>query len=180
MRFLLCLLQNTQRTSTESAMKRPGKGDLATDVDITKDGGIIKSIIKEGSGDLIPHGMTASVHYTGKLLNGTVFDSSRNRGKPFNFTVGKREVILGWDKGVATMKKGEVCTLTCSPDYAYGSSGIGPIPPNSTLIFEVELLDWNDTPPGNANYVAAIVFGVIFIVLYFTFNKMYPKVLPGL
>ncbi len=161
-------------------MKRAGKGEATADVDITGNGGIIKTIIKEGTGETIPAGMNAKVHYTGKLLNGTEFDSSRHRGKPFNFTVGKREVILGWDKGVATMKKGEICTLTCSPDYAYGSSGIGPIPPNSTLIFEVELLDWDDSPPGTANYFAVLVFGVIFIILYSVFNRMYPKVVPGL
>ncbi len=159
-------------------MKRPGKADSNADIDLTGDGGIIKTILKEGAGEPIPAGMNAKVHYTGKLLNGTVFDSSRHRGKPFNFTVGKREVILGWDKGVQTMKKGEICNLTCSPDYAYGSSGIGPIPPNSTLMFEVELLDWDDTPPGTANYFAIIVFFVLFVILYLTFNHMYPKVIP--
>lgn len=150
------------------------------DIDITGDGGIIKTIIKEGSGDPIPTGMNARVHYTGKLLNGTIFDSSRNRGKPFSFTVGKREVILGWDKGVQTMRKGEICTLTCSPDYAYGSSGIGPIPPNSTLIFEVELIDWNDTPAGNAGYMAVIVFAFVFAAFVYAFNVMYPKNQPEL
>lgn len=158
-------------------MKRPGKGtEGAADVDLTGNGGILKTILKEGTGETIPHGMTASVHYTGKLLNGTVFDSSRNRGKPFQFTVGKREVILGWDKGVATMKKGEVCTLTCSPDYAYGSSGIGPIPPNATLIFEVELLDWNDTPPGNINTTGMIVVLVLFLAFVLFFNYVFPRV----
>lgn len=160
-------------------MKRTGKADSANDVDITKDGGIIKSIIKEGIGEPIPVGMNAKVHYTGTLLNGTVFDSSRHRGKPFSFTVGKREVILGWDKGVQTMKKGEICTLTCSPDYAYGSAGVGPIPPNSTLIFEVELLDWDDTPPGNANWVAVVGFVVAFFVLFYTFNYLLPKIVPS-
>src|SRR4051812_27365605 len=94
------------KTSTASQMKRTGKGEDAStvDVDVTRDGGIIKTIIREGEGETIPLGMNAKVHYTGKLLNGTVFDSSRHRGKPFSFTVGKREVILGWDKGVLTMK----------------------------------------------------------------------------
>ena len=76
----------------------------------------------------------------GTLDDGTQFDSSRERGQPFEFTLGEREVILGWDKGVASMCKGELATLRCAPEYAYGQSGVGPIPPNSTLNFDVELL----------------------------------------
>ncbi|XP_065083840.1 peptidyl-prolyl cis-trans isomerase Fkbp12 [Ochlerotatus camptorhynchus] len=86
-------------------------------------------------------GQVAVVHYTGTLDNGTVFDSSRTRGKPFRFTVGKGEVIRGWDEGVAQMSVGQRAKLVCSPDYAYGSRGHpGVIPPNSTLTFDVELL----------------------------------------
>jgi len=81
------------------------------------------------------------VHYTGTLTNGTVFDSSRNKGKTFIFDIGQGRVIKGWDQGVATMSLGERANLTCSPDFAYGSKGFsGVIPPNSTLIFDVELL----------------------------------------
>lgn len=111
--------------------------------DITGDGGIMKKVLVEGmAGEEVPLNVVAVVHYTGRLLDGTVFDSSVKRGKPFTFNLGKREVILGWDKGVATMKKGEKCLLTCKPEYAYGSRGIGPIPGNSTLEFEVELIGW--------------------------------------
>lgn len=79
----------------------------------------------------------------GKLENGTKFDSSKDRGKPFEFVLGGGQVIKGWDEGVAQMTKGEIAFLTCSPDYAYGSRGVpGTIPPNATLIFEVELLGW--------------------------------------
>ena len=88
--------------------------------------------------------ITAIVHYEGRLLDGSVFDSSRKRGKPFEFPLGKRHVILGWDKGVATMAKGETCLLTCQPDYAYGNSAVGPIPAKSVLVFEVELLGWRE------------------------------------
>ena len=74
-------------------------------------------------------------------MDGTVFDSSVTRGTPFEFTLGAREVILGWDKGVATMKKGEKAILECAPEYAYGDMGAGGvIPPKATLRFEVELL----------------------------------------
>uniref|UniRef100_F6YR71 peptidylprolyl isomerase n=1 Tax=Ciona intestinalis TaxID=7719 RepID=F6YR71_CIOIN len=118
----------------------------AQPVDVSKlqDGGVTKIILKEGVGENQPtNGSKVTVHYTGKLLDGTVFDSSHNHGQKFTFNLGKGEVIKAWDCGVASMKRGEVCELTCKPEYAYGSSGSPPkIPPNSTLIFEVELFDW--------------------------------------
>lgn len=79
----------------------------------------------------------------GTLTDGSKFDSSRDRGQPFSFTLGAGQVIKGWDEGVAQMSKGQVAKLTCPSDYAYGPRGIpGVIPPNATLIFEVELLDF--------------------------------------
>jgi len=106
--------------------------------------GVDVATIKPGQGGANPQkGQKVSVHYVGTLTNGTEFDSSRKRGKPFQFTIGAGEVIRGWDEGVAQMTKGEVATLTCSPDYAYGARGFpGVIPPNSVLKFEVELLDF--------------------------------------
>ena len=92
---------------------------------------------------MCPRGASVKVHYTGKLLNGTVFDSSVPRGQPFEFTVGVGQVIRGWDAGVTQMQKGQKAILTCPPEYAYGTRGAGGvIPPNATLIFEVELLDF--------------------------------------
>lgn len=98
--------------------------------------------ISGGDGRTFPkNGQTAVVHYTGTLDNGEVFDSSRTRGKPFRFVVGQREVIRGWDEGVAALSVGQRAKLVCSPDYAYGSRGHpGVIPPNATLTFDVELL----------------------------------------
>jgi FKBP-type peptidyl-prolyl cis-trans isomerase len=117
--------------------------------DIMGDGGIMKRIVTEGTGKKIPEGVVAMVHYTGRLLDGTVFDSSVRKNKVFEFPVGGRRVILGWDYGVATMKKGEKCFLTCKPEYAYGDQEIpGLIPANSTLEFEVELLDWKGGDSG--------------------------------
>uniref|UniRef100_A0A667XGN6 peptidylprolyl isomerase n=1 Tax=Myripristis murdjan TaxID=586833 RepID=A0A667XGN6_9TELE len=94
------------------------------------------------SGTTFPkNGQTVTVHYTGTLTDGKIFDCSRARGKPFSFKLGASQVIRGWDEGVAKMNLGEVAILTCSPDYAYGARGYPPlIPSNSTLIFEVELL----------------------------------------
>ncbi|XP_075975972.1 FK506-binding protein 59kD isoform X2 [Anticarsia gemmatalis] len=115
-------------------------------VDISKAGdrGVLKRIIKEGTGTDTPNvGCSVSVHYTGTLLDGTKFDSSRDRNEPFEFNLGKGSVIKAWDIGVATMKKGEVCVLTCAPEYAYGAAGSPPvIPPNATLQFEIEMIDW--------------------------------------
>lgn len=83
------------------------------------------------------------VHYTGKLLDGTKFDSSLDRNKPFDFVVGVGQVIKGWDEGIIQLKKGQKAVLTCPPDFAYGARGVpGVIPPNSVLVFEVELLDF--------------------------------------
>lgn len=97
----------------------------------------------ETTGPTVPKGSMVTVHYTGKLLNGTVFDSSLHRNQPFQFQVGVGQVIRGWDEGVLLLRKGEKAILTCPPEYAYGSRGAGGvIPPNATLIFEVEVLDF--------------------------------------
>lgn len=96
---------------------------------------------KVGDGAEAKSGQTVSVHYTGTLTDGTKFDSSKDRGQPFKFKLGAGHVIKGWDLGVAGMKIGGVRTLTIPAELGYGSRGAGAvIPPNATLIFEVELL----------------------------------------
>ena len=96
-----------------------------------------------GTGNSPKQGQTVVVHYTGWLIDGTKFDSSLDRGEPFEFQIGVGQVIQGWDQGVATMKVGGKRKLTIPPELAYGDRDVGDglIPAKSTLVFEVELLD---------------------------------------
>jgi FKBP-type peptidyl-prolyl cis-trans isomerase len=95
-----------------------------------------------GTGVQAEAGKNVSVHYTGKLPDGKVFDSSHTRGAPISFKLGAGRVIKGWDEGIALMKVGGKAQLIIPPDLGYGASGAGGvIPPNATLIFDVELVD---------------------------------------
>ncbi|MCH8907215.1 MAG: FKBP-type peptidyl-prolyl cis-trans isomerase [Candidatus Heimdallarchaeota archaeon] len=98
--------------------------------------------LKIGNGASPKNGNTVVVHYTGWLINGKKFDSSVDRNKPFEFKIGLGQVIKGWDEGVASMKIGGKRKLTIPPEMGYGDKDVGNglIPPNSTLVFEVELL----------------------------------------
>jgi len=132
----------------------PDMDDMSDDEEIgapSGDGPLPDGIKKEILNEALPEnwrtpkkGDEVSVHYVGTLeSDGTQFDSSRSRGEPFTFSLGKGQVIKGWDLGVATMKKGELAKFTISSEFAYGDSGSPPtIPANATLVFEVELLSW--------------------------------------
>lgn len=109
---------------------------------VTTESGLKYADIKVGTGESPAPGDKVVVHYTGWLMNGTRFDSSVLKNRPFEFTLGAGQVIKGWDEGVATMRVGGIRQLIIPPDLAYGQNGAGNvIPPNATLIFEVQLLE---------------------------------------
>lgn len=106
-----------------------------------QEGSLVVEDLTKGEGAVAEAGKLVEVHYTGTLTNGTKFDSSRDRGTPFKFHLGNGTVIRGWDEGVAGMRVGGKRRLTIPPEMGYGAAGVpGVIPPDSTLVFEVELL----------------------------------------
>jgi len=126
-------------TSEVSSMPEPG-----AEVLITESGLQIKDLVV-GTGEQARDGAIVSVHYTGWLVDGTKFDSSVDKGTPFEFPLGQGRVIKGWDEGVATMRVGGKRELTIPPDLAYGDRSAGAIiKPGSTLVFEIELLEVKD------------------------------------
>lgn len=109
--------------------------------ELMTDSGLKYEDLVEGDGDQAAAGSKVSVHYTGWLTDGSKFDSSKDRNQPFDFNLGAGMVIRGWDEGVAGMKVGGTRKLTIPPQLGYGAHGAGGvIPPNATLVFEVELL----------------------------------------
>lgn len=125
----------SQTTTTKETIKPISMTTTADGLEIT--------VLKEGSGAGAQAGDLVTVHYTGTLTDGTKFDSSVDRNEPFKFNLGTGMVIKGWDEGVAGMKAGEKRKLVIPPSLGYGDSGIGPIPPKATLVFEIELLKIN-------------------------------------
>ena len=143
--------QKAQPSSETSAKAAPAAGAAAPSGATTTNGapqmhklasGLQYTDDVVGNGKMADPGVTAAVHYTGWLMDGTKFDSSKDRGQPFSFTLGAGQVIKGWDEGVKGMRIGGKRTLIIPPDMGYGAAGAGGvIPPNATLKFEVELLD---------------------------------------
>ena len=137
------------RTFEGSRAKRLAEAKAAADSEMEKiatgfnktDSGLRYQIIQEGSGVKAEKGKTVSVHYKGQLSDGTVFDSSYKRNQPIDFALGVGQVIPGWDEGVGLLKVGDKARFVIPSELAYGSAGAGGvIPPNATLIFDVELM----------------------------------------
>jgi FKBP-type peptidyl-prolyl cis-trans isomerase len=142
--FLQLAISNTSATAlANSAGRQSIQNQIAKTV--TTPSGLKYTVLKAGKGAIAKPGQKVFVHYTGTLTNGKKFDSSRDRGEPFSFSLGQGQVIAGWDEALSTMKVGERRKLTIPPKLGYGAAGAGGvIPPNATLIFDVELLKIGD------------------------------------
>ncbi|MFN4972747.1 MAG: FKBP-type peptidyl-prolyl cis-trans isomerase [Bacteroidota bacterium] len=129
----VCAQKNKPTTASNPKIK--------LNVEYTTASGLKYKIIQQGKGPKAEPGSKVSVHYTGTLTDGKKFDSSKDRNQPFSFKLGMGQVIKGWDEGIALLHVGDKAILTIPAELGYGAQGTGGIPPNSTLIFEVELLE---------------------------------------
>ncbi len=142
--FVAGTLCSGEELSNNEALEALEALDLGTF--IKTETGLMYNISLSGKGNKPASGDIVTVHYTGTLEDGTKFDSSYDRNEPISFELGVGRVIKGWDEGIALLKKGGKATLIIPPELAYGSRGMGPIPPSATLIFEVELIDFEPAP----------------------------------
>jgi peptidylprolyl isomerase len=152
--------QEAEAASTEEAASQEAETASSTETEtttteiagdeemLTTASGLQYTIVEEGTGEAAEAGDMVQVHYTGTLEDGTKFDSSHDRGQPFEFVLGRGQVIPGWDEGIALLKEGGKARLVIPPELGYGERGAGGvIPPNATLIFDVELVSTEPGPP---------------------------------
>src|SRR5258707_3116394 len=134
---------------TVSVRRRKPVTLVRTSLVQTLPSGLSYIVTRRGEGRQPHLGEKVIVHYTGVMTNGVKFDSSLDRGQPFVFELGAGRVIKGWDEGIGKLKVGDQATLIIPPELAYGEQGRGPIPPNATLIFVIELVGIEEKPVSN-------------------------------
>lgn len=134
-KYTRAMMEEQRLTEKDQALIKENYADA-----VVTSSGLRYVVRAPGAGDPPAFGAEISTHYEGRLLNGQKFDSSRDRGTPFQFRIGTGAVIKGWDEAFATMRVGEKRTLIIPWWLAYGQEGKGPIPPRATLVFEVELI----------------------------------------
>ena len=139
---LSSVIKGEQTASVVTADSETSLGDTLAS-SLTDEGTLTNVVVDDvviGDGEVVAQGDTVSVHYIGTLQNGEQFDNSYVRGVPFSFTLGEGKVIKGWEEGIEGMRVGGQRILIVPPAFAYGATGAGPIPPDATLVFAIELL----------------------------------------
>jgi peptidylprolyl isomerase len=138
--FIFTLLITLASVGCDPSGRESGKRAA---IEVVQMDGIKRETLEQGkdTGAIAETGKRVSVHYVGTFESGEQFDSSRDRNQPFTFTLGAGQVISGWDQGVNGMKEGQRVRLTVPPEHGYGARQVGPIPPNTTLYFDIELLE---------------------------------------
>lgn len=145
-KIIITLIAFSMASYTFAQKKSDNKNNAKVEKEFTTESGLKYKITHEGKGQRAKPGDNVLVHYTGKLTNDSIFDSSVKRGQPFKFKLGVGQVIKGWDEGIALLNVGDKAVLTIPSELGYGARGAGTIPPNSTLIFEVELISIVEPP----------------------------------
>merc|ERR1711865_1229771 len=149
--------------------KEPGSTVWGQDI-YHDEGWLHKRVTKAGTGALPPPGALVHVKYEGKFLDGNTFDQSED----FNFQIGFNRVILGWDKGLASMQVGEQAVLRCAPEMAYGKDGNDVIPAQSTLVFDIEVLGWEDSNSvGGPDVMGLLIAGMVVLACAAPFLRDY-------
>jgi len=141
--FVACVLGSLLSNAQN---KQPIKRKIKVNEEVTTASGLRYRVTELGTGKQVLAGDKVTVHYTGKLTNGTKFDSSKDRNQPFSFKVGANQVIKGWDEGLQLLNVGDKATFVIPSELAYGERDMGTIPPNSILVFDVEVIDSKTAP----------------------------------